>query len=180
MSQRFARPYAKAFLATAGDLDSGRRAHDELERFADAVRQVPEIARMAANPAIPRETKEQVVGEICGVLGIGGLTRRLLDLLVQNYRLVHLDDIVAAVDEALNRRLGIVTAQVVTAQPLDDDAERRLREVLERLLDQKIRLSVTTQPSLLAGFVARIGSRRYDASLDGQLARLANTLAQEN
>jgi ATP synthase F1 delta subunit len=180
VSQRFARPYAKAFLASAGGLEESQKAQADLATFAETVRQVPEINRMAGNPAIPGEVKEQVLSQIADLLGTGPLTRRLLNVLVHNYRLVHLDDIVEAVDESLNRRMGVVTARVTCAQPLDSAQEQRLRAVLETRLQQKVRLDVTTEPGLLAGFVARIGSRRYDASLDGRLSRLATTLAREN
>ena len=178
MSQRFARPYAKAILETARSLEGGQQVQAELQRFAEATREIPDILRMAANPAVPQEVKENVLREICTCLDLGALTQSLLELLTRNYRLVHLEEVVAAVDEIMNRRLGVVTAQVTTAQPLEEAQEARLRKVLEEMLQQQVRMSTSTNPGLLAGFVARIGSRRYDASLNGQLQRLATALAQ--
>ena len=180
MSQRFARPYAKAVLQTAGTVEQGQTVQAELQSFAEAARQFPAILRMARNPAVPREVKESVVTEVCASLSIGPLSQSLLLILVRNFRLVHIDAVLLAVEEILNRRLGVVTAEITTAQPLDDDQEARLRKVLEEMLQQQVRMSTTTSPSLLGGFVARIGSRRYDASLNGQLQRLAIALAQQS
>ena len=179
MSQRFARPYAKAILATAGSVERGQTVQAELRLFAEATRALPGILRMASNPALPREVKETVLDEISATLQIGPLTLSLLQLLMRNFRLVHIEAVVEAVDDMLNRRLSVVTAQITTAQPLNADQESRLRTVLENMLQQRVLMSTAANPDLLGGFVARIGSRRYDASLSGQLERLASDLAQQ-
>ena len=99
---------------------------------------------------------------------------------MKNYRLIHLEPILESLDQILNRRLGVVTAEVTCAQPLDEDRRARLQAVLARALQQDVELTLRTDPKLLGGFVARIGSYRYDASVDGQLNRLAASLLQGN
>jgi F-type H+-transporting ATPase subunit delta len=178
MSRRFARPYAKALLDSAGTTENALRARDELARFVDATRRVPEIKKMASNPGVPRRVKEEILREIAAKLAIGPLVRSLIELLERNYRLTQVDDVLDAVDQTLDRRLGVVRAEVTTAHPLTPDQERRLRTILESMLEQKVKLTVGLDPKLIAGFVARVGSRRYDASLDGQIERLAETLAE--
>jgi F-type H+-transporting ATPase subunit delta len=178
MSRRFARPYAKALFDSAGTTENAAKARDELARFVDATRRVPEIQKMASNPGVPRRVKEEILREIGARLGIGPLVRSLIELLERNYRLAQVDDVLDAVDQTLDRRLGVVRAEVTTAHALDPDQERRLRATLESMLEQKVKLTLSTDPRLIAGFVARVGSRRYDASLDGQIDRLAQTLAE--
>ncbi|MEE2776236.1 MAG: ATP synthase F1 subunit delta [Acidobacteriota bacterium] len=178
MSQRFARPYATATLDAAKSIEAGQAVLAELQRFVDATREVPAILRMAANPAVPREVKETVLTQISSILELGPLAKSLLDVLLRNYRLVHVEAIAEATEEILNRRSGVVTAQVTTAQAVDEEQEARLRRVLEDILEQKVLMTTSTSPDLLAGFVARIGSRRYDASLSGQLQRLASSLSE--
>jgi F-type H+-transporting ATPase subunit delta len=178
MSGRFARPYAKALIDSAGTTESAVGARDELARFVEATHRVPEIKKMASNPGVPRRVKEEVLREIAARLGIGPLVRSLLELLGRNYRITQVDDVLAAVDQTLDRRLGVVRAEVTTAHGLTDDQERRLRATLESMLEQQVKLTLALDPKLIAGFVARIGSRRYDASLNGQIERLAQTLAE--
>ena len=178
MSRRFGRPYAQALLQTAGDDDAAKTVRADLGEFAEAAQKVPGIHTMAASPAIPIEVKESVLGEICEKLEIGTLATTFLHLLMKNYRLIRLGEILEAVDQILNRRFGVVVAEVVSAQALDEGRQHRLEEVLGRLLDQQVDLTTKTDPKLLGGFVARIGSYRYDASLNGQLSRLASSLAQ--
>jgi F-type H+-transporting ATPase subunit delta len=178
MSRRFATPYAKALLGTAGTTDRGVAVRAELERFVDAARRFPDIKRMASNPAVPRRVKEEILRQISDRLEISPLTHSLLELLMKNYRLTQVDAVLGAVDRILDRRLGVVRADVRTAHPLTAEQEQRLRGVLETMLERKVKLELALDPSLLAGFVARIGSKRYDASLDGQIDRLAATLAE--
>jgi F-type H+-transporting ATPase subunit delta len=178
MSRRFARPYAKAVLDAASTTERGAQVRDELQRFVEATRRVPGIVKMAGNPAVPRRVKEDVLREIGDRLELGPLTRSLLELLQRNYRLAQVGEVLETLDQILDRRLGVVRADVTTAHPLSNDQVDRLRAVLERKLERQVKLAFGVDPRLLAGFVARIGSQRYDASLDGEIERLADTLAE--
>ncbi|HVS15294.1 MAG TPA: ATP synthase F1 subunit delta [Thermoanaerobaculia bacterium] len=177
MIVRFARAYAKAFFDTAGDTAAASAALDELRRFAQAMEQVPRIAAMAQSPGIPQPVKQETVAQIAETLSLGRLARSLLDLLVENYRLLHLSAIVEAVEELVDRRLGVVKAVVTAADPIDPEQVRRLEDVLGGALGKSVALEVAVAPELLGGFVAQVGSRRYDGSLRGQLDRLAQQLA---
>ena len=177
MIRRFARPYAQALLKTAGDLDRAVATRDELRAFAAALAEVHALERMAANPAVPLDVKQRVVDQVASRTGAGDLARRFLGLLTRNYRLHHLPAILEAIDEALNRRLGIAVARVTTAQPIDEAERRRLQETLERIAGRKVDLKLDVDPALLAGFVAHMDSSLYDASLAGQLERMAEQLA---
>jgi F-type H+-transporting ATPase subunit delta len=175
---RFARAYAKAFLDTAGGTAAAGAALDDLRRFAQAMEQVPRIAAMAQSPGIPQGVKQSAIAQIAESLALGRLARSLLDLLVENYRLVHLPAIVEAVEELLHRRLGVVKARVTAADPIDPEQVARLEAVLGGALGKSVELEVAVDGELLGGFVAQVGSRRYDGSLRGQLDRLSRQLAE--
>lgn len=176
MIYRYARPYAQALMGAAASLDEVRSTRDELAAFADAMRTVPRLGRMASNPGVPPATKRSVVDEIADMLDAGALTRRLLRLLLDNYRLVHLPAILDAIDELLDRADGVVSATVTAAEELDADRQARLQGALERLSGAEVRLEARVDPSLIGGFVAQFGSIRYDASIRGQLATLESRL----
>jgi F-type H+-transporting ATPase subunit delta len=180
MIYRYARPYAQALMGAAGSLEAAQATRDELAAFAEGMRAVPRLARMASNPGVPPATKRAVVDEIADMLSVGDLTRRLLRLLLDNYRLVHLPAILEAIDELLDRAHGVVSATVTAAEELDADQQARLQGALERLSGAEVRLEAQVDPSLIGGFVARFGSYRYDASVRGQLATLESRLTAES
>lgn len=177
MIQRFARPYAEALLSVAGSTEKVVAARDGIRGFVAAMEAQPALAKMAANPAVPQEAKRRVVREVGTRLGFDDLTFRFVELLLSNYRLQHLPAVLEALEAEVNRRLGVATAEVVTAQTLDDEEEARLRDALSKMLDRRVDMKLSVDPALIAGFRARVGSTLYDASLSGQLDRLAAKLA---
>lgn len=178
MIRRFARPYAQALLKVAGSTEQGVAVRDQLRALRDAMEAVPGIARMAANPAVPVPEKQRILRRIGERLGLGDLAFRFVDLLLSNYRLQHLPAVLEALEAELDRRLGVATAQVTTAHPLDAEETERLRQTLGGMLDRRVDLELEVDPGLIAGFRARVGSTLYDASLKGQLDRLAERLAE--
>lgn len=178
MIVRFARPYAKAFLGAVGDDTAAAAALADLRRFAEAMEAVPRIAAMAQSPRVPQAVKQATVAEVATRLGLGRLSRSLLDLLVENYRLVSLPAIVEAIEELLDRRLGKVKAMVTAAEEVSAQERQQLEGILASALGQKVDVEVRVAPELLGGFVAQIGSRRYDGSLRGQLQRMSQQLAE--
>lgn len=178
MIRRFARPYAQALLKVAGGTEQAVAVRDQLRGLRDAMAAVPALGKMAANPAIPMEEKRRVLRRIGERLGLGELAFRLVFLLLSNYRFQHLPAVVETLEAELNRRLGVATAEVTTAQPLEEAERERLRAALGGILDRRVEMKLAVDPALIAGFRARVGSTLYDASLQGQLDRLASRLAE--
>lgn len=178
MIQRFARPYAQALLAVAGGIDEAVAVRDQLRALKDAMEAVPGIGKMAANPAVPMEGKLRILRQLAERLGLGDLALRFVELLLSNYRLRYLPVVLEALEAEVNRRLGVTTARVTTAHPLDDEETERLRSALAGKLDRRVDLELAVDPALIAGFRARVGSTLYDASLQGQLDRLAERMAE--
>ncbi len=173
----FARPYARAALAVAGSTESGVAVRDELAAFAAALRDSRELAGAFTNPAVPLDVKGRVLDQVAERMGLGALTRRLLHALATRHRLGRLDEVVEALTERLNQRLGVAVAEVTTAEALGEEERRELQRVLEGRTGKKLEMRLAVEPALLAGFVARVGSERFDGSLRGQLERLGMELA---
>ena len=84
----------------------------------------------------------------------------------------------AKLDEILDERTGIISAQVISARPVPDATKASLGQKLTQLTGKKARLSFNTDESLLGGIVTRIGSTIYDGSIRNQLDRLRDELAR--
>lgn len=178
MIQRFARPYAEALVKVAGSTERAVAVRDQIRAFVGAMEAEPALGKMAANPAVPQEAKRRVARAVGERIGFDDLATRFVELLLSNYRLHHLPAVLEALEAELNRRLGVATAEVTTAQALDDDEAARLRAALSKMLDREVDLKLAVDPALIAGFRARVGSTLYDASLAGQLDRLTTRLAE--
>jgi F-type H+-transporting ATPase subunit delta len=65
-----------------------------------------------------------------------------------------------------------VQADVSSARDLTAGQRTSLEVQLSRLAGKKAKLRFSTDPALIAGVVARVGSVVYDGSVRGQLDRL--------
>jgi F-type H+-transporting ATPase subunit delta len=97
--------------------------------------------------------------------------------LLKNQRLSQLRAIVDRFGLVLDERGGMVAAHVTTARPIAEDLQNSLHETLAAATGRKVRLSFTTDESIIGGLVARIGSTIFDGSVQSHLDRLANEMA---
>jgi F-type H+-transporting ATPase subunit delta len=85
--------------------------------------------------------------------------------------------IVDGFEQLLDERLGLVAADVRSAKELTDSQRQAIEAQVSRLAGKKAKLKFSTDPSLIGGVVARVGSTVYDGSVRGQLERLRTKLA---
>ncbi len=174
MIRRYARPYARAVMEVADTPADARALHDELQGFESVRRRTPELVEMFANPGIAVDDKIAVSGTIGQRLALSALSLRILEVLVRNHRMNQLGEILEALRQMVNDALGVSVAQVRSAMELDEREKSQLQTTLEQRFGEKIDLELQTDPDLLGGFVAQIGSEVYDASVRRRLNKLKN------
>ncbi len=76
----------------------------------------------------------------------------------------------------LDERSGVVSAQVTTARAVPQASQEALRTKLASLTGKSVRLSFTTDETLIGGIVTRIGSTIYDGSVRNQLQQVKDRL----
>ncbi len=177
MIRRFARPYAKAVMEVAQSPEKAQTIRTELARFEQARAGSNELAQLMSNPAIDAAVKGEIVAQIAGRLELSDVTRKILDVLVKNHRINDLGAISEALRAMVDQALGIAVAQVRSAHELGEGEKKKLQSAFELKLGQKVELEVTTDPTLLGGFVATIGSDVYDASVTGRIQKIRATLS---
>ncbi|HVR42954.1 MAG TPA: ATP synthase F1 subunit delta [Thermoanaerobaculia bacterium] len=176
MIRRFARPYAKAMMELGGSPQQARALHEELARFEKARAGSPELVELFGNPAVDSDGKVAVAREIATRVGVSALGLRLVEVLVRHHRVNDLDAVLEAWGEMIHEALGISVAEVRTAHALDRGEEASLRSALEAKLGRTVELRLTTDASLLGGFVAQVESEVWDASVRGKLNRFREAL----
>ena len=164
MSARFTRPYADALVQTASAgfdydvfLSAGRAVAEALERSGD-------LRAVLANPAVSLPVREKIVAEIATRAGMPELGLRWLALLVRKHRILQLDEALAGVAEALDEQDRVVRARVTAAGQLDEKGRERIVAALSKRVGATVRATFDVDERLLAGFVARVGSKVFDAS----------------
>jgi F-type H+-transporting ATPase subunit delta len=171
MRARFAKPYVDALFEIAGSADAVEAIVPQLAAFAGTLRSSDELRALVRNPGIERERKKAVVDAIAKRSGVDGIGGRFLQALLGNNRLLAIDEILAAINERLDRDRNVVEALVTSAAPLAERATGEIKTALEGKTKSTVRLKHQVDPALLGGFVVKLGSEVYDASLKARLER---------
>lgn len=177
MIRRFARPYARAIMDITGTPQKAAELRTELQRFANARRGSRDLNDLYANPGIDLAQKLQITQTIAKKLGLSDLAVKVLDVLIRNHRINDIDGILDALASYVNKELNISVAEVTTAHKLSEPEIAQLRTTLEKQAGRRVEMRLTVDPSLLGGFVARIESRIFDASVVGKIEKFRQSLA---
>ena len=176
---RAARAYAKAALQTAqrsGETESLRESMERIQQTLDASH---DLRAFLANPLIASSAKRAAVQQIFGETTTDA-AMSFLELLIERKRERELEAIAAETLRQLDEAEGVVRAQAVAAAALTDEQTAALANALSQATGRDIRLSVSEDPALIAGFIVRVGDTVYDGSLATQLERLRGALSQDS
>ena len=177
MIRRFARPYARAIMDIAQSPQKAAEVRDELQRFDASLAPSRDLQELYANPGIDFDTKLAVTRKIATRLEISDLGVKVLEVLIRNHRINQLGAMIEGLTTYINEALDITVAEVRTAHRLSDAEATELRSTLERKAGKRVEVRLTVDPTLLGGFVARIGSEIWDASVAGKIHKFRDSLA---
>ena len=79
---------------------------------------------------------------------------------------------IAGFDKLYAVRTGLISAEVVSAAPLDTAQMNAIKASLRKALGKDPELEARVDPSLLGGLKVKVGSRLYDASLKTKLDQM--------
>jgi len=175
--RRFARPYARAIMDVTASPAEANDVRRELEQFDVQRRKANDLQELYANPGIENDVKLKITQQIAGKLGLSEMTVKILGVLIANHRINDLGAVADALADYVNRALHVAVAEVRTAHELNDNEEAQLRQTLEKKLGKRVELRLTTDPALIGGFVAQVGSEIWDASVAGKINKFRASLA---
>jgi F-type H+-transporting ATPase subunit delta len=166
-----------ALADVAIDRREEREVQNELDQWAEMIEGHPQLKEVFANPTVVYDHKRKVLEDLIARTRVRETTASFLRVLLKNQRLSQLRAIVDRFGLVLDERGGMVAAHVTTARPIAEDLQNSLHETLAAATGRKVRLSFTTDESIIGGLVARIGSTIFDGSVQSHLDRLANEMA---
>ena len=172
IATRYARALADV-LATGGDY---RKVLGELEEFVKAYRGSQELREVFASPAVGLPQKMKVLEAVGQKLGLSLVTLNFLRVLLANYRMPLLEEVVQAYRQLAYERLGVVQVTISSASELSEEERESVAARFRQLTGKQVELDFRTEHRLLGGMLAQIGSTVYDGSVEGNLARIREQL----
>lgn len=176
MSMAIASRYARALADVLGPEGDFGAMSKELEGFAAVWRESSELRQVLVSPTIATGQKQSVLNTILARLGTSATAGNFLRVLLVNYRMSLLEEVLQAFQKVANERLGIVEVLVLFAQDLNLDEQDALRRKFAELTGKTVEMKFHREEKLLGGLQARVGSTVYDGSAQGFLDRLHGQL----
>lgn len=175
MSRRIARPYAAALYGVLEREGAAvlRQAESQLASVAEVLGQDPAFLRAFEVPSVTPTSKRELITTVAKAAGLRPETTRLLLVMTEHARLRFLPEVVEMLRALTDRREGLQRGRVQVPAALDPSQVATLNTAMTHLLGSRVELQAEVRPSLLAGFVVRVGSRVWDASIEAQLRRFA-------
>lgn len=168
---RAAGRYAKAIFEMALDKSVLDSVNIDMISIAETVRSNQELADFLSNPVVKNEIKLAAVNQVFA--GVQSLTKDAFTLLNVNGRFEILAQVAEIFQALSDEHKGIITAKVTTAVPMDAALESQVIKKIQSLaVGKTVRIENTIDPTLIGGFVIRIGDMQYNASLASKLQQL--------
>lgn len=175
---RAALRYAKAVLSTSIYGKKESAVAKDMQTIRATFAENSELLSFLENPVIPNATKQETLTKVFS--GLDVLSSQLIDLLTRNNRIDLLDQVATAYLTLLEKHQGKETAIVTTAVPLTPALEKVVLAKAKELSSADISLENNVDPSIVGGFILRIGDLQYNASVAHQLDHLKRELTQTN
>lgn len=170
--------YARALADVVFDqhLDPGKTLRDA-QSLAQLVASRRELREVWEAPSIPEEQKRALLDAIVAREGISRPVRNFMAVLMDHRRIKFLEPVVTEFEQELDRRMGVVEAQIVSARVLAEPERSRLEAQVEKLTAHKVRARYIQDRSILGGAIIKVGSTIYDGSVKGQLDRIREAIS---
>ena len=171
-------PYAEAFLQVVNDLDQAEEIVSQVKEIIKLINECPELEKVLSSPILEKESKKNLLVQIFSDK-INQSLLNLLKLLADRQRIGILVSILERFLELYRENSNIALATVTSAIELSDEQKELLSKKISVIAGtERLELVTKTDPNLIGGFVASVGSKVIDASLASQIRKLGLSLSK--
>ena len=164
--------YAQAVFDLAKEAKALEAVEQDFAKFAAAWRESSDLRAVARSPLIDPQEKASALTAVAAKLGMSDLARKTVGVVAQNRRAAELPAIISAYRALVARDRGARQVEIVSARPLRDSEKSAIVDALGQKLGAKVEAETNVDDSLIGGFIVRVGSRQFDASIKAKLDAL--------
>lgn len=167
------RPYANAVFAQAV-ADNNMLEWQSALQVLSAASTHEMIKRLLNNTSVTLQEKQSAILSLLQNAPKG--IAEIITLLLHNKRLFLATSLLELFEEKLLEHQGVMKFSLTSAHALDDAVEAQIEASLAGKFNKKIVIHKSIDPSLLGGFIVRSDTQVIDASVKGQIQKLAQSL----
>jgi len=172
-----ARRLARALLDVAEKKGDPAQIQVGLREVVAALQEHPDLRTALAHPALAPERRQKLAAAVFA--SAPELLRGFLEIVVAREAASLLPLVEQAYTALWNAKRGVMTAEAVTAVPLDAALRRELEQAIRKATGLTAELREKTDPAVLGGVLLKMSGRTYDGTVRGGLQALRRTLRGE-
>ena len=167
--------YARALFEIAQERNTLADTDRELETLGGIVQSQPAVLALVLNSAVSRPQKEDFLSRILGS-STSGLLLNFLKVLIKKNQFQELVSIQREFRRFYQKKQGIRDVKVISAIPLSDANQDRIKTLLEKQWKTKIRMQPVLEPEIVGGLIIRFDNQQIDGSYRNRLQMLRQQL----
>jgi F-type H+-transporting ATPase subunit delta len=171
--------YAQGLVNSIKSEKEFRALFEQLTDFSRLASTHGDLKEILSNPFVPKSKKKEIIEELLTKKRVEVKASRFVLLLLENNRSELLPDILDVLPELWNEKMGILTFEVASVVPLEEDQKKKIREKLESLEKKPVVLRYRIDPDLIGGLWIKKGNIVYDTSIRGHLLKLKERISEE-
>lgn len=164
--------YAQAVFELAKDAKALDAVEQDFAKFTAAWKESADLRDAARSPLIAPEDKAAGLTAVAAKLGLSDLGRKAIGVAALNRRAGEFPAIASSYRKLVARERGARQVEIISARPLSDADKSAIVDALSKQLGAKVEAETSVDDSLIGGFVVRVGSRQFDASVKAKLDAL--------
>jgi len=164
--------YARAVFDLAKEAKQLEAVEQDFAKFAAAWKESAELRDVARSPLIDPVEKSKALVAVAAKAGVSDLGQKTIGAVAQNRRAAELPQIASAYRALVARDRGARQVEVIFARTPGEQEKNAVVAALGEKLGAKVEAEISVDESLIGGFVARVGSRQFDASVKAKLDAL--------
>lgn len=169
---RAAKRYAKGLMDFAVETGNAAQINQEMKDLKKSIQDSRELSSFLNSPVLDSRRKNEIAKEI--FKDFSPATKNFIYLVIRQGRERGLKEIASQFQELYNQRNNIRIADVITATDLNRTLVDEILESAKKSIGTQYEYQIQNKidPSLIGGFILRVGDKQIDASVRDKFNRL--------
>tara|TARA_B100000513_G_scaffold189196_3_gene112743 strand:+ start:278 stop:835 length:558 start_codon:yes stop_codon:yes gene_type:complete len=177
VNAEIAEPYTQAMMSIAESHKITRLVEQDCKTVLQILKDSSELRAFISSPVIKDEDKKSVLNKILGK-NTHQYFRNFVMLLIEKRRIALLEATCQRYIDLARKLTNTVLAKVTVTTEISEEQRSAISDKIKGLTGaESVEMEIGKDPDLIGGFIIKIGSQVFDASLRGQLRRISVSLS---
>jgi F-type H+-transporting ATPase subunit delta len=175
IASRYAVAFANFIEKESGNIQ--QRVVQEFATIAEIINQ-PSLSKVFANPLLADVEKLQLISEGMASMPVASQTASCLRVLAEGRRFNALPLVAEKLAQAIYASKNSSTAVVTSAKPITEETLALIRQGMESLLKCHLEVVSKLDPTIIGGFVVRVGNKLVDMSISTRVRQITHHVVE--